>query len=127
MDGLTFSDRTVGVDKGAEWHEQLNSFLMKHNLSVLHKLMLKQLLTQPSSSTLSNSAVTVHHLALLYTGLYSLSTSMLSTCLLSDVFQIEGCSAGLDVDATVCMWTQGDGWIPKGRIGCVRFATHLRT
>ena len=91
--------------------------------------MLKQLLTEPSSSTLSNSAVTVtvHHLALLYTGLYSLSTSMLSTCLLSDVFQIEGCSAGLDVDATVCMWTQGDGWIPKGRIGCVRFATHLRT
>ena len=52
---------------------------------------------------------------------------MLSTCLLSDVFQIEGCSADLDVDATVCMWTQGDGWIPKGRIGCVRFATHLRT
>ena len=50
-----------------------------------------------SSSTLSNSAVTVHHLALLYTELYSLSTSMLSTCLLSDVFQIEGCSAGLDV------------------------------
>ena len=52
---------------------------------------------------------------------------MLSTCLLSDVFQIEGCLAGLDVDATVCMCTQGDGWIPKGRIGCVRFATHLRT
>ena len=38
MDGLTFSERTVGVDKGAEWHEQLNSFLMKHSLSVLHKL-----------------------------------------------------------------------------------------
>ena len=38
MDGLTFSDRTVGVDKGAEWYEQLNSFLMKHNLSVLHKV-----------------------------------------------------------------------------------------
>ena len=38
MDGLMFSDRTVGVDKGAEWHEQLNSFLMKHNLSFLHKL-----------------------------------------------------------------------------------------
>ena len=38
MDGLTFSDRTVGVNKGAEWHEKLNSFLMKHNLSVLHKL-----------------------------------------------------------------------------------------
>ena len=54
---------------------------------------------------------------------------MLSTCLLSDVLQIEGCLAGLDVDATACMWTQGNGctWIPKGRIGCVRFATHLRT
>ena len=36
---------------------------------------------------------------------------MLSTCLLSDVSQIEGCLAGLDVDAMVCMLTQGDGWI----------------
>ena len=26
------------MDKGAEWHEQLNSFFMKHNLSVSHKL-----------------------------------------------------------------------------------------
>ena len=25
MDGLTFSAGTAGVDKGAEWHEQLNS------------------------------------------------------------------------------------------------------
>ena len=38
---------------------------------------------------LSNSAVTVHHLALLYTKVYDLSTNMLSTCLLSDVSQIE--------------------------------------
>ena len=38
MDGLTFSAGTAGVDKGAEWHEQLNSFLIKHNLSVFHKL-----------------------------------------------------------------------------------------
>ena len=43
------------LNKGAEWHEQLNSFLMK-----------QQLLTEPSSNTLSNSAVTVHHLARLY-------------------------------------------------------------
>ena len=28
--------------------------------------------------------------------------------------------------AVVCMMTQGDGWILKGRTGCVRFATHLR-
>ena len=52
---------------------------------------------------------------------------MLSTCLLSDAFQIEGCLAALDVDAMVCMWTQGNGWKLKGRIGCVRFATHLKT
>ena len=38
MDGLTFSAGTAGVDKGAEWHEQLNPFLMKHNLSVFHQL-----------------------------------------------------------------------------------------
>ena len=38
MDGLMFSAGTAGVDKGADWHEQLNSFLMKHNLSVFHKL-----------------------------------------------------------------------------------------
>ena len=38
MDGLTFSAGTVRVDKGAEWHEQLNSILMKHNLSVFHQL-----------------------------------------------------------------------------------------
>ena len=69
----------------------------------------------------------MHHLALLYTGLYSLSTDMLSTCLLSDVLQIEGCLAGLDVGAMVCMLTQGHGWILKGRTGCVRCATHLGT
>ena len=89
--------------------------------------MLKQLLTEPSCSTLSNSVVTVHPLALLYIGLYSLNTDMLSTCLLSDVFQIEGCLAGLDVGAMVCMLTQGNGWILKGRTGCVRCATHLGT
>ena len=38
MGGLTFSSGTVGVDEGAEWHEQLNPFLMKHNLSVFHQL-----------------------------------------------------------------------------------------
>ena len=82
---------------------------------------------QDKSETLSNSVVTVHPLALLYIGLYSLNTDMLSTCLLSDVFQIEGCLAGLDVGAMVCMLTQGDGWILKGRTGCVRCATHLGT
>ena len=65
MDGLTFSDRTVGVDKGAEWHEQLNSFLMKHNLSVLHKLDVEaiidrakqQHIEQFSSNSTSSSLV----------------------------------------------------------------------
>ena len=37
-DGFTFSNGTAGVDKGAEWHEQLNPFLMKHNLSGFHKV-----------------------------------------------------------------------------------------
>ena len=64
---------------------------------------------------------------LLYIGLYSLNTDVLSTRLLSDVFQIEGCLAGLDVGAMVCMLTQGDGWILKDRTGCVRCATHLGT
>ena len=63
MDGLTFSPGSVGVDKGAVWHEQLSSFLMKQNLSVIHKPHIEVILTEPSSSTLSNSAVTVHHLA----------------------------------------------------------------
>ena len=39
----------------------------------------------------------------------------------------EGCLPGLDVGTMVCMLTQGDGWILKGRTGCVRCATHLRT
>ena len=33
---------------------------------------------------------------------------MLSTCLLSDVSQQEGCLAGLDVDAMVCILTQDE-------------------
>ena len=82
----------------------LNSFLMKHNLCIFHKLDVAAIIDRASSSTLSNSAVTVH-LALLYTRHYSLCTHMLSTCLLSNVSQIEGCSAGLDVDAMVCMLT----------------------
>ena len=42
--GSRFSDGTVGVDKGAEWHEQLDSFLMKHNLSVFHKLHVEDII-----------------------------------------------------------------------------------
>ena len=87
---------------------------------------LKQLLTDPSCSTLINSAVTVHHLALLYIGLYSLSTDMLSTYVLSDVVQTKGCLADSDVGATVCMLTQGNEGILKKRTGCVRFANRLR-
>ena len=41
------------------------------------------------------------------------NVDMLSTCLLSDVFRTEGCLAGLNVGAMVCMLTQGDGWILK--------------
>ena len=129
MDGLTCSAGTVGVDKpkGAKWHEQLISFLMKHNLSVFHNLHAEAKIDSAKQQHIEQFTVTVHHLALLYIGLYKLSTGMLSTCFLSDVLLIEGCLAGLDVDAMVCILTQGDGWILKGRTGCVRFATHLRT
>ena len=34
----------AGVDKGAEWHEQPNSFLMKHNLSVFHRLYVEAII-----------------------------------------------------------------------------------
>ena len=69
MDGLTFNDRTVRVDKGAEWHEQLNSFFKlmnsKHNLSVLHKLDVEAIIDrakqqhveQLSSNSTSSSLV----------------------------------------------------------------------
>ena len=52
---------------------------------------------------------------------------MLSTCLLSDGSEIEVCFAGLDMNAMVCILIRGHGWILKGRTGCIRFATHLRT
>ena len=52
---------------------------------------------------------------------------MCSVPVLCQIFlQIEGCLAGFDVDAMVCMLTQSNGWILKGNTGCVRFATHLR-
>ena len=38
MDGLTFSAGIIRVDKGAELHKQLNSFLMKHNLCLFCKV-----------------------------------------------------------------------------------------
>ena len=62
---------------------------------------------------LSYTAATPH-LALSCTKLHIQSTNMLSICLLLDVFQIEGCSAGQNVDATFCMLIQGDGWTSKG-------------
>ena len=37
MDGFMFSGGIAGVDKGTEWHEQLNLFLMKHNFG-FHKI-----------------------------------------------------------------------------------------
>ena len=120
MDGLTFSAGTVGVDKGAEWHEQLNSFLMKHNLSVFNKLHVEAIIDRAKQQHYEQFSSNSTALALLYIGLYSLSTDMLSTSLLSDVFQIEGCLTGLDVGAMVCMLTQGNGWTLKGRTGCVR-------
>ena len=72
MDGLTFSAGTVGVDKGAEWHEQLNSFLMKHNLSIFHKLHVEasidrakqQHVEQFSSNSTSSSLVAYRTLQL---------------------------------------------------------------
>ena len=38
MDALTCSGGIAGVDQGAEWHEQLNWYLIQHNLSVFHRL-----------------------------------------------------------------------------------------
>ena len=113
------------MDKGAEWHEQLNSFLIKHNLSVFHKLHVEAIIDRAKlqhveqfSSNSTSSSIIVYR---------TLQPEYRYTCLLSDVFQIEGCLAGLDVGAMVCMLTQGDGWILKGRTGCVRCATHLGT
>ena len=65
MDGFTFNDGIAGVDKGAEWHEQLNVFLMKHNLSVFHKLDVETIIdrakqqhvVQFSSNSTSSSLV----------------------------------------------------------------------
>ena len=92
MDGFKFSGGVAGVDKGAEWHEQLNLCLMTHivNLSVFLKLTLEQLLTEPSSSTLSNLAVMKHHLALLYFTARLPECKSAEFCLLSGVSQIEG-------------------------------------
>ena len=39
----------------------------------------------------------------------AIQPDMLSTCLLSDVFQIQGCLADLDVGAMVCMLTHVSG------------------
>ena len=55
-----FSAGTVGVDKGAGWHEQLNYFLMKHVLSVLHRLQVEAMIDRAKQQHI---AVTVHHLA----------------------------------------------------------------
>ena len=38
LDGFRFNGETVWVDKEADWHVQLNTFLMKHNSCVLHTL-----------------------------------------------------------------------------------------
>ena len=63
---------------------------------------------------LSNTAVTLHHLALLCTKIYSLSINTMSICLLLDVFQGEGYSAGLDVDAMVACRHRTMGGHQKG-------------
>ena len=70
---------------------------------------------------LSNTTVTLHHLALLC--IRCVQPEYKYAEYLSSV-QIEGCLAGLDVDAMVCMLTQGDGWTLIGRTGCIRCATH---
>ena len=127
MDGLTFSAGTAGVDEGAEWHEQLNSFLIKHNLSVFHKLHVEAIIDRAKLqhveqfSSNSTSCSIIVYRTLQPEHRYAEYLSSVSC------FQIEGCLAGLDVGAMVCMLTQGDGWILKGRTGCVRCATHLGT
>ena len=68
MDGLTFSAGTVGVDKGAEWHEQLNSFLMKHNLSVFNKLHVEAIIDRAKQQHYEQFSSNSTALALLYIG-----------------------------------------------------------
>ena len=70
MDGLTFIAGSVGVDNGAEWHEQLNLF-MEHRLSVFYNLHFEAI-TGRAKCTLSNSAVTVlvHHKPYIIYGMY---------------------------------------------------------
>ena len=41
---ISGSAGTAGVDKGAEWHEQLNLFLMKQSLSSSHKLHIEAII-----------------------------------------------------------------------------------
>ena len=66
----------------------------------------------------SNTAITLHHLALLCTKHCSLGKNALSICLPLHAFQIEGylAAAGLDVDAAVmvCMSRQDDRWTMGG-------------
>ena len=81
--------RGLGFKKGAEWHERLNLFLMKHNSCVFHilemtaivdNLKVKQQHVNVATLQLSNTAaaVTLHHQALLCEEVYSLSTNTLS-------------------------------------------------
>ena len=103
-----FRNGTAGVDKRAEWHEQLNSTFMKHNSSVFTNLTLKQLLTKPSSSTLSNlSSLNVYKASPPEYKYAEYLSSVRCT-------QTEGCLAGLDMDAMVCMSTQGR-WVETKR------------
>ena len=86
--------------------------LMKHNLSVLTNVMLKQLLTEPSSST-SSKSVTVSSSLNVYKTLppeYKYAEYLSSV----RCTQIEDCLAGLDMGATVCMLTQGQ-WVETKR------------
>ena len=56
-------------------HEQLNSFLMKHNLSAFHKLDVAAIIDRAKEQhveLVSTTVVTAHHLALLYTCMYNL-------------------------------------------------------
>ena len=122
MDGLTFSAGTAGVDKGAEWHEQLNSFLIKHNLSVFHKLHVEAIIDraklqhveQFSSNSTSSSITVCRTLQPEYRyAEYLSSVRCFSNRRLLSRFRC-GCH-GLHVDTCA----QGDGWILKGRTGCV--------
>ena len=92
------------------------------NVVFFTNVTLQTLLTESSSSMLSNTAATPNHVALLCTEQPEYKYAEY----LSSVEWFSRLPSRLDVDATVCMLTQSNEWTPKGWTCCVRYASHLR-